>query len=278
MGQVQTTPAPTIADILDRFQRDYLPRLSPRTQRDYARHLVVLRKWFGHRLPDDLKPRELGAFLAVEKGKIQKNRQMAVLSCALSEAVGRWYMCERNPCKDVKRNPSRHRNRYVTDVEYAGVKLMAPKRVRLAMDLSLLTGQRQGDVIGFRWDHVKDMHIHVQQGKTGKRLAIEISPALEAVLDECWKLPKGGCEGGEYVITRRCGGRYTSEGFRALWQRTINQWVKLGNLRFNFHDIRAKSASDSESIDAAYQRLGHQDISITRQVYDRGVRIVKPLK
>ena len=264
----------TVNEIFDRFEKDYVPNLAPRTQKDYARHIAVLRRLFGDREPDSLKPKELGAFLNVPKGKIQRNRSMAVMSCAMGEAVGRWYMAERNPCRDVKRNPSRHRDRYVSNDEFAAVKAIAPKRLKLAMTLALLTGQRQGDVLALKWESVKDMLIYVQQGKTGKRLAIQVSPELEAVLDECWKLPGRG----EYVITRRIGGRYTSEGFRAMWQRTINKYVHRGGTRFTFHDIRAKSASDSDTIDSAYQRLGHQDISITRQIYDRGVRVVKPLR
>jgi len=83
----------------------------------------------------------------VKKGKIQRNRTLAVLSCAFSEAVGRWYWLERNVLKDVKRNPSQPRSRYVNDAEYESCKASAPARVRLAMELALLTGQRQGDII-----------------------------------------------------------------------------------------------------------------------------------
>lgn len=267
----------TINEILDRFERDYVPHLAPRTRTDYGRHILVLRSAFGAREADSLTPRELGGFLNVPKGKIQRNRQMAVLSCAMGEAVGRWYMADRNPCRDVKRNPTRHRNRYVSDAEFEGCKALASIRVRCAMELALLTGQRQGDVIALLWSQVTD-RIYVQQGKTGKRLAIKITPAVEAALDKCWLLKGSGCTGGAHVLPTRTGKPYTSEGFRACWQRTMRKWVQLGNKRFTFHDIRAKSASDSASINDAYQRLGHQDISITRQIYDRGIREVDPLK
>lgn len=80
------------------------------------------------------------------------------------------------------------------------------------------------------------------------------------------------------MLTRSIGGCYTSAGFRALWQRVMNKFVRLGGKRFTFHDLRAKSASDSETIDAAYQRLGHTSMSMTRRAYDRGVRKVAPLR
>lgn len=275
---MQEKHAPTVGDIIDRYEAECLSSLAPRTERDYRRHLKHLRAAFGHFIADELRPKDFRDFMNVKKGKIQRNRQLAVLSSAFSEAVGRWYMMERNYLRDVKRHPSSPRNRYVTDEEYAKCKAMAPLRVQLMMELALLTGQRQGDLLALEWTQVRDMMVLFTQSKTGKRLAIQITPAVEEVLDKCWQLPSGGKDGGEFVITRRCGGRYTSEGFRALWQRTINAFVKTGQLRFSFHDLRAKSASDSTTIDAAYQRLGHTSMTMTRRVYDRGIRVVSPLK
>lgn len=270
--------AVTVNAILHRFERDYVPALSPRTQVDYGRHISVLRQLFGHRIAADLKPKDFGPFMDVKKGKIQRNKLLAVLSCAFSEAVGRWYWLERNVLKDVKRHPASPRNRYVTDNEFNGMKALCVPRFKLAMEIALLTGQRQGDILSMKWSQVEDMHIIVYQGKTGKKLAIEVTPTLEAILDQCWNLPHGGCDGSAFVLPTRRGIQYTGEGFRACWQRTMRKWVKLGNKRFTFHDLRAKSASDSETIDAAYERLGHTSMSMTRRAYDRGVRKVKPLR
>ena len=92
------------------------------------------------------------------------------------------------------------------------------------MEMALLTGQRQGDIIAMKSSQVQEIGIVVEQSKTGKKLAIEITPALEAVLDKCWKIKGGGESGSEYVLPTRTGKPYTSEGFRACWQRTINRW------------------------------------------------------
>jgi integrase len=283
MGRVETKHAPTVGDLIDRYQAECLQELSPRTRRDYQRHLNHLRREFGHRTACDLVPKDFADFMNVKKGKIQRNRQLAVLSAVFTKAVRRWFAIDRNVLRDVERHSSRPRDRYVSDAEYEGCKASAPLRVRLMMELALLTGQRQGDLISLQWSQVVEMPdgtnaILFEQAKTRKRLALKVTPTLEAVLDRCWQLPKGGKDGGPHVITRRCGGCYTSEGFRALWQRTINAWVKRGNKRFTFHDLRAKSASDSATVDDAYQRLGHTSIAMTKRVYDRGIRVVTPLK
>ena len=276
---VNTNDAVTVSAILDRYEAECLHELALTTQRSYRRHLVYLRAAFGHLLVNELKPRDFGPFLQLppgKKGRVQRVRQLAVLSAAFSQAVSFWYWMDRNPLKDVKRPKFKPRTRYVEDWEYDGVRAMAPLRVRLAMEVAYFSGQRQGDVIGLKWADI-DERIHFVQGKTGKRIGMKIGPKLEAALDECWGLPNGGKDGGAYVISRKIGGRFTSEGFRAQWQRLINKWVRSGQTRWNFHDLRAKCVSDSGSLQEASDRAGHLDQQMTKRVYDRNERLVESL-
>lgn len=263
-----------VSDILDRFERDYVPSLSPRTQKDYARHCRDLKRWFGHYMADELKPRHFHDFMNVTKGKIQRNKQLAVLSCAYSEAVGRWYWAERNPVRDVKRHPSRPRDREVTDAEFAGFMATVPYKMQLAMQLSVITGQRQGDILSLTWVQVDRVmnRIRFRQAKTGKRVGIKITPAVDALLERC----KDMAPAGEHVIRRRDGRRYTSDGFRAIWQRYQRRWAKAGHERFTYHDLRARAASKCKSVEDAMLLLGHQNITMTRRVYDRAERVVEP--
>jgi integrase len=85
---------------------------------------------------------------------------------------------------------------------------------------------------------------------------------------------------GGYVVRTRKGTPYTSEGFRACWQRTMQRAMRKGILaeRFTFHDLRAKSVSDSKTLEEAFERAGHTSMQMTRGTYDRGVRKVTPLK
>lgn len=273
-------PTVTMRDILDRYQRDILPSLGQRTQKDYARHLDLLRATFGHMKPDEIEPRHIGAFLERKKGKIQANRQVAVLSSVFSKAVGRWYMAKTNPCANVERNPSKRRRRYVTNDEYNIVYALMPPRMQIAMDLALITGQRQGDLLSLKWEQVDPVErtVTFEQSKTGKKLAVCFSDTLEAVLVRARAmiphLPR------TYVNRTRKGVRYTGEGFRAIWQRGMRKALARGLIkeRYTFHDLRAKAVSDSKSIEEAYERAGHTSMAMTRGVYDRGTRKVKPLR
>jgi integrase len=265
-----------VADVLDQYQANCFHKLAPRTARDYVRHIGHLKTRFGHLDATTLKPRDFGPFIQErigKKGEVQRVRQLAVLSSAFTYAVSYAYTLDRNVLKDVPRPKRPPRDRLIAPEEFEAVRSGAPLRVQLMMDLAVRLGQRQGDLLNLKWADIKAGEIHINQGKTGKRLAIEITPELKRIFGKCWLLPNRG----EYVITRKCGGRYTSEGFRALWQRTINAYCKRGGTRFTFHDIRALCATKCASPEIAMKLLGHTNISMTLRVYRRGIERVKAL-
>lgn len=273
---IETTPttAVTVNEILWRYERDCLDELAPRTQSDYLRHIAVLRQVFGSAIAAELEPKDFGSFLNIKKGKFQRVKQLAVLSSALTYAVSRWYWIPRNVLRDVERPKSKPRHRLVMPEEFAAVRALAPYRVQLAMDLAVMTGQRQGDLLGLKWTDIKGMDLHIYQSKTGKRLAIEITPDLEAVLDKCWQLPGRGA----YVLCPARGGeRYTGEGFRAMWQRNMRKYVACGGVRHTFHDLRALAATRCATPEIAMRLLGHTNIAMTMRVYRRGIERVKAL-
>ena len=275
----------TMNDLLDRYVAECMDELAPRTKRDYLGIILLLRKEFGHMDPHEIKPRHIAAFLNVKKGRVHRNRMVMLLSMVFYKAIGKWCISDdlHNPCQSVERWPTRPRDRYVTDAEFDGCRALCCAQVQIAMDLALLTGQRQSDIVGLTWKQVKtvgvpraDWRIEICQGKTGKKLAIMISPAIEQVLRRARVMEPNWPH--EYVIRTKWGQRYTPDGFRALWQRSIRAWMKAGGQNFHFHDIRAKCISDNKDLDAAYLLAGHMDVKMTRRVYDRSMRRVEPLR
>lgn len=283
-----TGPVNYMRDIFDRYEREVIPGLSERTQIDYRRIVGKLRAVFGDLRPEEIEPMHVGRLLEVpegKKGKQAANRLVTILSTVLKLARGKWYLTKADPCKDVTRHRTGKRTRYVSDAEYKIVYDHASPRMKVAMDLALLTGQRQGDLIDLKWTEVhtigvkrEDWVVYFQQGKTGKKVAVEISGQLEDVLARARKMipqiPRN------YVLRTEEGLRYTRDGFRTNWQRLMKWSLKHGGLtlRFTFHDLRAKNISDSASLEDAMKRAGHSSMAMTRGVYDRGVRRVKALK
>lgn len=275
----------TMNDLFDLYVADCIPQLQWRSQRDYRSIIVILRKAFGHKDVTEMRPKDVAIFHNVPTGRVHRNRMVTILSTVFKMAMGRWCLDLNltNPCTVIKKWPTKARKRYVTDDEFNRFRATTRDQVQIAMDLALLIGQRQGDIIGMKWSQVKSenlprekWHIEIDQGKTGKKLAILISPAVEAVLDRAWLM--GPRWPREYVIRTKLGFRYSEDGFREMWQRYCRAWEKAGNPRWHFHDIRAKCISDNESLQNAYLLAGHIDIAMTRGVYDCNRREVQPLR
>jgi integrase len=272
----------TVSELLDRFVPVHFPKLARRTQIDGLRYVEQLKQLFGNIPADQLTARQIGQWMngGPTRGRIQRGKIVSLLATMYKYAVGEWFIVDSNPTRDLRMPKSNHRTRYITDDEFSAVRAIASPRLRAVMDLALLTGQRQGDILKLEWSHidVNERLIHIRQGKTGKRFAIRITEALEEVLVRCKRqtpaLPR------DYVVRNKLGERYSSEGFRAMWQRTIKKALQLGAIKekFTFHDIRAKCASDHDDINKAGNLLGHQNVQMTKAVYDRSIRVMDPLK
>ena len=272
-----------MAELFDKYEAEHLSSLRPRTAVDYHNCIKHLRTVFGPMEATAVTPRDVVTFIDVPTGRQQRNRMTMILSAVFKKAQGRWCvdMNLTNPCLPVERWPTKPRTRYVTDAEFNGMRSICCPQVQIAMDLALLTGQRQGDLVGLTWDRVHTTglprdkwHIEIKQGKTGKHLGINISPAIEEVLTRAHRIEPIG----QHVIRTETGCGYTEDGFRAMWQRYCRKWERLGHERFHYHDLRAKSISDNQNLDSAYLLAGHIDIKMTRRVYDRNIRMVEPLR
>jgi integrase len=83
--------------------------------------------------------------------------------------------------------------------------------------------------------------------------------------------------------TRRGEGYFDEQsgqaaGWDSIWQRFMTRLLTETKIthRFTEHDLRAKCASDAETLERARQLLGHADAQITERVYRRKPEIVRP--
>jgi integrase len=180
------------------------------------------------------------------------------------------------------------RNRYVTDAEFNAVYRIASPMLQCAMDLATITGQREGDLLKLSRNQLQEDGIHFQIGKskrrhprhgkiieTAKTLILKWSPELRSVTDRLFKMSP---QLRRTLICNLQGQPFTESGFRSNWHRLIQKALqeKLISEPFTFHDLRAKSASDSLSASDATERLAHDDPRTTRKVYLRKPRQAEP--
>lgn len=98
--------------------------------------------------------------------------------------------------------------------------------------VGLYTGQRQGDCLSMRWDHIVENAISVQQEKTNKRLVIPLHRDLRAILEN---VPKKSVN----ILTSSEGRPWTADGFKATWNKHKPKIIT--ELGLVFHGLR-KSA------------------------------------
>jgi integrase len=162
-GDIDTDrEAPTMADLIERFTQEHLPRKRPGTVSAYQ---FILRNHiephFGrHTKVADVKFADcddLHRKITKAGSPYAANRTLAVLSM-MFELACRWQWRSNNPTKHIERNPEEKRKRYLSDDELAALlKALAEypnKKIANIFRLLLMTGARRGEVRSMRWENL----------------------------------------------------------------------------------------------------------------------------
>lgn len=276
---LEERPLATMGDLFDRYLVEVVPGKAERTQRDNRYEMQFLRAALKDMIPSEFKPRHGYAYYSERKKKSLKRAlaEMALLSHVFTKAI-EWGVVDENPCREIRKEKPKPRRRYVSEAEYAAAYKAMPVMIQCAMDLAVLTGLRPGDLLGLTRANLTDEGIEIETSKTGKRLLIEWSEALRsAVKRALGEAPQFR----QPVICNLRGKAYTVDGFNTIFYRRMSKLVKEPESglkeRFQFRDLRAKSASD-DTAEAASKRLGHADPKITERVYRRKAERAKPLR
>jgi integrase len=258
--------------VMDAYIAEKLGVKKPRTVSDYLDVIGRLRRVFGDVWPEDVEPKHVYEYLRTRQAKIRANREIAVLSNVMQQAI-EMGLINTNPCRQVRRNPESPKSREVTETEVRRFMLCCPAWLQAYIELKMLTGLRQGDMLVLSKFAVRDDGLFVETGKRGKRLLFQWTPALKDAVGVCKDLRRMPSEARLFPITAR--------GFKSAWSRAMAKF-KAGELkheRFAENDLRAKVAS--EAIDMgldATSMLGHSSDAVTRRHYIRGTRKVQPLR
>ncbi len=293
-----------MSTLFDRYLRDSLPNLAPRTQSDYRKYIERLRPVLNEWEPPELTAGDIfdiRATIAQESGVVQANRHVSCLSAVFREAIG-WKAVTVNPCLQLKRLREPPRTRYVFDHEFTGVYEIASDVIQVMMDLATITGQREGDLLklpnrdptvytdeGMMFRPGKSKRRHPRHGaivESAKTVIVEWSPELREVIERARKL---GPDIRKTLVCNLQGKPFTESGFRSNWHRLIQAGLKgrkksngavdiapVIKESFTFHDLRAKSGSDAEDVQEANDRLAHDDLRTTQVVYRRKPRRARP--
>lgn len=295
-AELEAREAPTdlkvMKTIFDRYERDIIPYKAPRTQRDNKAELKQLRAVFDSAPIEAITPAMIAQYRDARSAKTRANREIALLSHVFNIAR-EWGLCEQaNPCLGVRKNKERPRDYYANDAVWKAVYAQACHELRDAMDLALLTGQRPADVLAMRRDDIVDGYLLVRQGKTEKKLRIQVeSDGLPNSLGKLIeRINRGNAEFlSPFLVINRRGQRVSWPMLRNRWDdaresaaakaaEVGEQELSVRIRQFQFRDIRPKAASEIRDLSDASVLLGHSTEGITERVYRRVGAIAKPSK
>lgn len=284
----------TMHDLIDRYLKEISVTKANETHKSNISASKHLMKRFGHMNPQMLRARHAYQYLDLrsrEGAPIRANREFALLSAIMSHAV-RWGVIDDTPFHKIIRNPEKPRDRLVTDEELTKFLPFCPRWLQLYIELKLVTGLRQTDMLKLNskdWDD--NIGLKVQASKTKNRILFTNTGYINEIIAELKQI--NGYRGTRHNTpilhwfffasssTAMKDRPLTAEGLRTAWNKAMRAAIGEGSLqpneRFQERDLRAKTASDCENIMQAFELMGHSSIATTKRVYRRGYSQVDPL-
>lgn len=243
--------------------------LEPRTLRDRERYWKSLEPVFGNVPIDAVRPEHMLQYFDARSSKVSAKKEIKFLSVVCNWARSRGFMVAPNPVAGVTRQMKVKESRdiYVTDDMLALVYKHADPIIQDALDLAYLTGQRPADVLKMRWSQVTDGALWVQQGKTKQKLRIDVAGELAQLLE---RIKARGLVGMTILADPKGQALKPFGYFRSHFDTARTEAEKEAKalgielMRFQFRDLRAKAASDIESMTQARKLLGHATEEMTR--------------
>lgn len=252
--------------VAESYLRDVIPTKAPRTQRDNIAELAKLRAFFDDPPAplDAIQPGDVQDYMNWRKAApIRATREKALLSHLWNWARANRYTSLPNPCAGIK-GTTAGRDAYIDDDTFLAVWNAAPPVLRDAMDLAYLTGQRPADVLRATDMDVREGALHFRQAKTGAKVRVEVTGALEVVLARIRKRKIGHKVHCTRLVVNQSGHPIGVNALSRYWKAACGACEIVG---YQFRDLRAKAATDTEeasgNIRDAQRQLGHASVRMT---------------
>ncbi|WP_435310672.1 site-specific integrase [Primorskyibacter sedentarius] len=183
----------TIADLLDRYEREVTAKKKGRVQEESR--LAILKASLGTYRATALTAGDVAHFVSDRLKACTSDtvrRDVAVLSAALETAlVLRWLPLKSNAAREAIATLTRSRSLKVPNRRVR--RIATDELVRLMVELvppmctlvcfALETAMRRGELAKMRWEHIKGHSLLIPDDKTGKSANIPLSSAAVKLLE-----------------------------------------------------------------------------------------------
>lgn len=259
--------APTVREMWERYERDYLPKLAKRSRQDQTAMFKksILPKLGSKKVADvtfsDCE--RLHRNLTNDR-PIRANRVIEVLRRNYNLAI-KWGWVDRNPAIGIERNAETKRERYLTKDEINRLLAALEEHHRTtscdAIKMMLFTGCRRGEALKARWDQFDDeLRIWTKPAATTKQRRIHRVPVSSTVTD-LLKQRKYRSKS-EFVFPGDDGKALTD--VKKTWATVVKNAeikdIRLHDLRHTFASI---AVSQGQSLPIIGAILGHTQTQTT---------------
>ena len=266
--QTQRQPnGSTFHSIIADYKTKKLPKLEPRTQRDYLRHITRIEVKFGDLPLEALDvPRVTKVFLDWRDGLTISPRQAdyawTVLMAIISWARTRGLTFYRPPDQVEPLYRADRSDKIWLDEHIATFLSVASEPLQRALVVALETGQRQGDLLILPWNAYDGSWIRLRQSKTGARVNIPVTRRLRAVLDTTPRIATT-------ILTDRRGLPWHEKTFQNNWLQASR---KAGITDLHFHDLRGTAVTrlaEAECTNAEIASITGHSLRDVGRILDR---------
>lgn len=266
--------------------------LAPITRTDYESAWKQINATLGEMQIADIDSTIVARYVHIERSASPRraNIEKALLSRLFGHGI-KLGVCKQNGTIGVEPHTSQARTVapdqtvLKTLLEWIAQQTSQRSIIGMAAEYASLAGSRKVEFLDLTWPQIDEAQGIIRTkrakqrgGKRGEVIEqIQITPALQALLD---RLKTVRAERGIdclYVFPTRDNNHYTDRGFKTLWQRTIADAIEKKVLqasdRFTFHDLRAYYATVHKQRTGSLPDL-HANPAVTARVYDRN-KVVK---
>jgi integrase len=224
-------------------------RLAPRTRKDYEKVLDWAEATFGALPPAKMERRHIIRAQSENSERLRfANYIVQVLSVLFEQAIDLGWITH-NPAKGIRllKSESEDLHKPWPDEMIDAFTDAAPvgSVPRTILELAIGTGQRIGDLLKMRWDHIDGDGIAVRQGKTKTALWIPFTPRLR---DYLAALP---CRSLTIVSTDR--GAPQAYHYASAQVRAVR--AQIGAEAFTIHGWRYTAASQLAAAGASDEEV-----------------------
>lgn len=160
--------------------------ITPKTLSNRRCHIRRIVEQLGSRSVGQIKPHEIGQIIAALHAEhpVAAKRTLIEMRCMFNQAVVNGWTTS-NPASVVRMPKSRVARRRLSLSHWREIlswsKEHQPPWVHRLFLLALVTGQRRSDLLAARFSHVWDDHLHIEQIKTGARIALPTALKMDAI-------------------------------------------------------------------------------------------------